>query len=188
MLRILVLAVLTAISWGSVEPALPQAAQVETSSEQVVAETVDEALVALKGLDMASFNVLTDNRQLMTTPWGTGREEYTLFGELCGEAADSGSLALDERIVQELSWEIRAIHMDCDRAVIRLRLTNRDMQGIFAAKESTDGMIAAIEALPPGPTRTTEIVLRVKQSVGQWQLHIDQDFVEAATAGLWVLP
>lgn len=150
---------------------------------------INDAMAALKNLDMETFNDYTNNKQTMVTPCGGENVEYTLFGELSEELHTDTEkdyvYQLDKEIVKNLSWEILDINQDGDTAKIKLRITNLDMKGIFQKAGTDSEMIKEIEKIPRGKTKTVELNLKAERQDESWVLSIDLDFVNAVSADIW---
>lgn len=154
---------------------------------------VDDAMTALKNLDMENFNIYTNNQQIMETPWGNETIEYTLFSELCNNVHSKNDLAyqLDTEIVKNLSWHILDIKQSKDKAVVKLQITNLDLEGIFqktlnfSENEIDLEMIKEIKKIPINCTKTFELNMEAEKQNEKWILLIDLDFANAISANIW---
>ena len=150
---------------------------------------INDAMTALKNLDMETFNDYTNNKQTMVTPWGGENVEYTLFGELSVEqhtdTENDSVYQLDKEIVKNLSWEILDMNRNGETAEIKLRITNLDMKGIFQKAGTDFEMIKEIKKIPPDHTKTAELDLKAEKQGGKWIVFIDLDFVNAVSADIW---
>lgn len=168
----------------------PPGGQRASNEENIELENIiNDAMAALKNLDMETFNDYTNNKQTMVTPWGSENVEYTLFGELCEEqhtdTENDYVYQLDKEIVKNLSWEILDINQNGETAGIKLQITNLEMKGIFQKAGTDSEMIKEIKKIPPDHTKTTELNLKAEKQGENWIVFIDLDFVNAVSADIW---
>lgn len=153
--------------------------------------TVNDAMKALKNLDMDHFNTYTNNKQIMVTPWGDENTEYTMFGELCEEQQTNSDknlvYQLDKEIVKNLSWEILEIAQNENTAKLTLQITNLNMEGIFQKSETDSEMIEEIRKIPPNSTKTVALKLKAEKQNEKWILLIDVDFANAVSSNIWIV-
>lgn len=178
------------LSGNSEIDAVIAASNLSSEKNTDLVNTVNEAMTALKKLDMDTFNANTNNRQIMVTPWGSEHVEYTLFGELSEEQhTDSPEdlvYQLDKKLVKNLSWEILDITQKNDDANLKLRITNLNMEGIFQRAETDSRMISEISKIPQTDTKTVDLDLMAEKENGKWILSVDVDFANAISANIWV--
>lgn len=95
---------------------------------QTPEETINTAFSALKNLDMETFNACTNNKT------GTG---YKMFSDLFLKKDNAETRQqLAEAMVENLSWEINAVHESGQTATVDVTLHNKDFSdaiGMFVA-------------------------------------------------------
>lgn len=94
---------------------------------QTPEETIDTAFIALKELDMDTFNACTNNR---------AAGGYRMLSDLFSSQNKEAHQHLAQAMVEHLSWEINDIEINSDTAMADVTIHNRDFSdsvGLFIA-------------------------------------------------------
>lgn len=174
-------------------------------------EAVECTMESLKELDLDTFNECTDNYVETYYNWlGIPVErEYRVFNELLQPGLKKGkhyrfNLAMAEKIVEHLEWEITDIRENGDQAEIDMEITNLDMADVVGYYEILvwENMIAAegtgiwqmvsdIADLANGGEAllalmdeqedvcTIAVTVSAWREDGRWRLHADDEFINA---------
>lgn len=186
-------------------------AEVQAKGAEALEETVECTMESLKELDLDTFNECTDNYVETYYNWlGIPTErEYRVFNELLQPGLKLGkhyrfNLAMAEKIVDNLEWEITDIREDGNQAEIDMEITNLDMADVagnyeillwenMIAAEGTGmwQMVSDIADLANGgeallalmdeqeDTCTMAVTVSAYQEDGCWKLHADDEFINA---------
>lgn len=176
-------------------------------------EAVQAAMEKLKELDMQEFNACTDNLVDTRRNWlGFPIEkEYRVFNELMNTGWKKGSryeddYKLAEKSVERMTWEIRDVREEADRAEVDMEITNIDMTkvlgnyeiyeleclaggGEFGVGQFVKGMcnLANIkedlalfmDELDEEDVCTVSVTVQTYKQDGQWKVHLSQEFIDA---------
>lgn len=189
-----------------------KALEASSSPEAAMESTME----ALKALDLEAFNDYTDNyvathRNDLGIPV---RREYRVFNELMQPGIQGGkkykwNKELAEKIVENLSWEIKEVREKGDEAQIDLILFNKDLTDVTGIYElnlikdmvesegtgmmylvremyglANDGgdLCAIIEEMDQ--TRSFEVTVQMKRENGKWVIHLSEDLIDAFMGNL----
>lgn len=168
---------------------------------------------SLKELDLETFNECTDNYVSTQRNWiGVPvRREYRVFSELQQPGFRGGkhyeaNRRLAEKLVEHMTWEIRDVRQDGDKAEIDLEISNIDMQSVVGyyeirilenmlesegssivqlvkdladLAEGKDDLIEIMDTLDTDCTCTMEVTVSAYRTNGQWEIHVSDEFINA---------
>lgn len=184
-------------------------------------ETVQCVMESMKTLDLDTFNTCTDNLLQTEYNWiGVPvRREYRVFSELLQPGVKLGKRKekyefhhkLSEKIMENLTWEIKRVKEDEDKAEIVMEVTNLDMNGVMGlyemnilekmiASEGTglgemigelssiadaDGsLIALIESCDQDATCTFDVTATAYRKDGAWIIHLDDELINVCMGNI----
>ena len=182
-------------------------------------ETVECVMESIKELDMDTLNHYTDNYVQTYHNWiGVPVEnEYRAFNELLQPGSKHSSryqsaYRLNQKIMENLAWEITGVQEGSDTAEIDLEITNTDMtqvMGIYTAQllenmldspgigitqfvrdmselvTAKDALISIIDALDENDISTIHVTVSAYQDNGQWKIHLTHDFINAFSGNMY---
>lgn len=171
------------------------------------------AMESLKVLDMEAFNQCTDNYVSTQRNWiGIPvRREYRVFGELQQPGFRGGkkfgiNRKLAEKIVEHMTWEVKDVRLNGERAEIDMEISNIDMQNAIGlheihilenmleskgsgmgqlVKDMTDlvngkeDLIDIMDALGTDHICTMQVTVSAYQLDEQWEVHVSDEFINA---------
>ncbi len=177
--------------------------------EQVLNQTME----SLKELDLEKFNECTDNYVSTERNWlGVPvRKEYKVFSELLQPGFKGGkryeaSYKLAEKIVEHMTWEIKDVRQDGEKAEIDIEISNIDMQKVMGEYEililenmlesegsgigqlirdmldlgnGKEDLINLMDNAGSEQGCRMGVVVEVYQKEGQWKVNISDDFINA---------
>ncbi|MDE7130223.1 MAG: hypothetical protein K2O65_00280 [Lachnospiraceae bacterium] len=181
-----------------------------------VEETVQCVMESMSTLDLDTFNACTDNYIQTEYNWiGVPlRSEYRVFSELLQPRVKLGKkfhYKLYEKIMENLTWEIKDVKEDNDKAEITMEITNLDMNGVMGMYEMsimenviesegtglkqmfkelssiTDeegGLIALIESCDKDETCTLDVTAVAYREDGAWIVHLDDELINACMGNI----
>ena len=181
-------------------------------------ETAECVMESIRDLDMDTLNAYTDNYVQTWHNWiGFPIErEYRAFNELLQPASRNSrryktSRKLDQRMMEELNWEITEVRESDGTAEIDLAITNIDMlqvmdryeaqlleniletpgTGIIQLVRDTaavkDTLISLIDELDDSDTVTTSVTISAYQEEGHWKIHMSPDFINAFSGNMYAV-
>lgn len=176
-------------------------------------EAVQAAMEALKELDMKAFNACTDNYVCTRRNWlgFPVEKEYRVFNELMHTGWKKGAryevnYKLAEKSLARLTWEIRDVKQEADRAEVAMEITNIDMtkvlgkyeiyeleylanggefgvgqfvKGMFRLANAAEDLAAIMDTLGEEDVCTVSVTVQVYKEKGCWKVHLGQDFIDA---------
>ena len=182
-------------------------------------ETVECVMESIKDLDMETLNHYTDNYVQTYHNWiGVPVEnEYRTFNELLQPRSKHSSryqsaYKLDQKIMENLIWEITDVREGSDTTEIDMEITNIDMSqvmGIYTAQilenmlespgigitqfvkdmsglaMSKDTLISIIDELDDSDVITINVTVSAYQDGGQWKIHLTHDFINAFSGNMY---
>ncbi|MDE6916789.1 MAG: hypothetical protein K2P39_08340 [Lachnospiraceae bacterium] len=183
-------------------------------------EAVECTMNSIKALDMATLNEYTDNYVQTIHHWsGVPIEnEYRTFNELLQPQSKNTrryqtALELNQKMVEQLTWEITAVREDGDTAEIDMVVTNIDMQKVMeqlpaqilgdilktpylgvpqiitktvtSSVQANEAMISLIDALDDNDICTNTVTALAYREQGQWKVHLTHDFINAFSGNLY---
>ncbi|MDE5933030.1 MAG: hypothetical protein K2H40_11205 [Lachnospiraceae bacterium] len=185
--------------------------EAQTKGAATPEETVQCTMESLKELDLETFNECTDNHVETYYNWlGIPVErEYRVFNELLQPGLKRGkhyrfNLAMAEKTVEHLEWEITDIRENGDQAEIDMEITNLDMADVtgnyvilvwenMVAAEGTgmwqmisdmadlanggEALLALMDELED--TCTIAVTVSAWREDGCWKLHASDEFINA---------
>lgn len=184
-------------------------------------ETVQGMMESMKTLDLDTFNVCTDN-YIQTEYNVIGvpvRNEYRVFSELLQPGLKLGKRKekyefhhkLAEKMMENLTWEIKSVEEDNDKAEIVMEITNLDMNDVMGAYEmhimekmiegegtgvgemikellsiaDADGsLIALMESGDQEANCTLEVTATAYRKDGAWIIHLDDELINACMGNI----
>lgn len=135
--------------------------------------------------------------------------EYRVFNELLQpkwKRKYEFNYKLDKKMMENLAWEIKEVEEDGDKAEITMAVTNLNMVDVMGKYEIsilenmiasngtgigqmfkdlsniTDdegGLLAIVESCDQDDTCTIEVVVTAYRKNGAWQIHLDDEFINA---------
>ncbi|MDE6739702.1 MAG: hypothetical protein K2K07_11470 [Lachnospiraceae bacterium] len=184
-------------------------------------ETVQCVMESMRTLDLYTFNACTDNYIQTEYNWiGVPlRSEYRVFSELLQPGVKLGkrkkryeySHKLSEKIMENLTWEIKAVKEDNDKAEIAMEITNLDMNGVMGKYEMSimenmiesegtglkqmikdlssitdkDGsLLTFMESCNKDETCTLEVTAVAYLEKGAWIVHLDDELINACMGNI----
>lgn len=179
-------------------------------------ETANCVMESIRELDMETLNRYTDNYVQTWHNWlGIPIEnEYRAFNELLQPHSKNSSryktsYRLDQKMMEKLTWEIKAVREDGDTAEIDLAITNIDMPKVLEQYETQllnnmleapgtgiaqlirdtvtvqDTLTQLIDKLDDSDTVTALITVSARQEQGLWRIHMSQDFINAFSGNMY---
>ncbi|MCI8417017.1 MAG: hypothetical protein HFI33_05895 [Lachnospiraceae bacterium] len=176
-------------------------------------ETTEYVMESLQSLDLEAFNQYTDNctgthRSFLGIPT---RSEYQVFQELLQPVLmkgkhDKGNYAFAQRLMEDLSWEIKEVRGQDEEAEIVLEISNLNMgkvmeeytvylletmvdseglglgelmQEIKDLGNDKEKLLALMDAQGEEDRFTREVTVRLSQKEDRWRLHLSEDFINA---------
>lgn len=178
-------------------------------------EVLLDSMEALKELDLDAFNARTDNYVRTHRNWIgiPTQKEYRIFNELQqpglkGKRYRSNKKFAD-KIVQNLSWEIKDVQVSGKEAQIDMTVTNIDMSDVMGKYEisimedmiSSDGtglisMIRDIHKIDYGDNSVVsimeqeeglsvlDITVGAYKEDGIWKFHVSDSFINAVMGNM----
>ena len=180
-------------------------------------ETVECVMESIRDLDMETLNSYTDNYVQTYHNWiGVPMEhEYRTFNELLQPHSKNGSryqsaYKLDQKMMENLTWEITDVRENTDSAEIDMSITNIDMSQVietytaqilddmlqspgitqFAKSQSNlgsarDSLISIIDELGDNDICTTSVTALAYQENGQWKIHLTPELINAFSGNMY---
>lgn len=182
-------------------------------------ETAECVMESIKGLDMETLNLYSDNYVETYHNWiGVPVEnEYRTFNELLQPHSKHSSryqsaYRLNQKIMENLTWEITDVRENNDTAEIDMVITNIDMSqvmGTYTAQilenmlespgigipqlvhdmselvTAKDTLISIIDELNAGAISTISVTVLAYQDNGQWKIHLTHDFINAFSGNMY---
>lgn len=180
-------------------------------------EAAECTMESLKTLDLKRFNECTDNYVETYYNWiGVPIEkEYRVFNELLqpggvkwGKWKEKYEFnhKLNEKMMENLAWEIKDAKEDGDKAEITMEITNLNMADVMGKYELsilenmiesdgtgfgqmikdlsniTDdegGLLTIIESCDKDDLSTIEVIVTAHHKNGEWIIHLDDEFINA---------
>ena len=186
-----------------------------------VEETVQCVMESMSTLDLDTFNACTDNYIQTEYNWiGVPlRSEYRVFSELLQPGMKFGMrkekykfhYKLYEKIMENLTWEIKDVKEDTDKAQITMEITNLDMNGVMGMYEMyimenviesegtglkqmikelsniTDeegSLFTFIESCDKDETCTLDVTATACRENGAWIVHLDDELINACMGNI----
>jgi len=177
--------------------------------EQVLCQTME----SLKELDLEKFNEYTDNYVGAERNWigVVTRREYKVFSELQQPGFKGGkwyeaNYKFAEKIVEHMTWEIKDVRQNGEKAEIDMEISNIDMQKVMGEYEililenmlesggsgigqlirdmldlanGKEDLINLMDDVSSEQVCRMEVDVDVYQIEGQWQVNISDDFINA---------
>lgn len=184
-------------------------------------ETVQCVMESMRTLDLDTFNACTDNYIQTEYNWiGVPlRSEYRIFSELLQPGVKFGMrkekykfhYKLYEKIMENLTWEIKDVKEDNDKAEIAMEITNLDMNGVMGMYEMyimenviesegtglkqmikylssiTDeegSLFTFIESCDKDETCTLDVTAVAYLENGAWIVHLDDELINACMGNI----
>lgn len=185
-------------------------------SRQSPRTAMKSAMESLKVLDLDAFNDCTDNLVSAERNWlgFTTVKEYRVFNEISQPGLIKGEKyhadrEFAEEIVENLSWKIKDVNQDGDRAKIDLSITNRDMTDVMGnymihvmetmiasddtglkqmiedlagIEDDKDGMLPYLQAAEG--KKTIDVTVTAKKGDEGWRIHVSEAFINAFMGNL----
>lgn len=180
-------------------------------------ETAECVMESIRDLDMETLNNYTDNYIQTYHNWiGVPMDhEYRIFNELLQPRSKNGSryqsaYKLDQKMMENLTWEIITVRENSDSAEIDMSVTNIDMSQVidiytvqllddmlqspgitqFAKSMSNlvaarDSLISIMDELDDGDICTTSVTALAYQENGQWKIHLTPDLINAFSGNMY---
>lgn len=176
-------------------------------------EVAEYTMESLKILDLHAFNACTDNHVRTYRNWiGIPvRREYRVFNELLQPGLIRGkryesNYKFAEKIVEHMTWEIKEVRQDGEKAEVDMEITNLDMQDVLGQLEihilesmlgsagsgmgkmikemadlsgSREGLFSIMDSLEEEKICTLEVTVSAYQQKGQWKIHVSEEFINA---------
>lgn len=185
-----------------------------------VKETVECAMESMKTVDLERFNACTDNYIQTEYNWiGVPiRSEYRVFSELLQPGIKLGKgkekyefhYELYEEMMKNLTWEIKNVEEDGNKAEITMEITNLDMNGVMGKYEMSilenmiasngtglgqmikdlsqimdeDGLIAIIKACDKDERCTFDVTATAYRENDTWVIHLDEELLNACMGNI----
>ncbi len=177
--------------------------------EQVLCQTME----SLKELDLEKFNEYTDNYVGTERNWigAVTRRVYKVFSELQqpgfkGRKWYEANYKFAEKIVEHMTWEIKDVRQNGEKAEIDMEISNIDMQKVMGEYEililenmlesggsgigqlirdmldlanGKDDLINLMDDVGSEQVCRMEVTVDVYQIEGRWQVNISDDFINA---------
>lgn len=174
---------------------------------------------SIRDLDMETLNNYTDNYVQTYHNWiGVPVEnEYRTFNELLQPHSTNSrryqsAYKLDQKIMENLTWEITDVREEVDSAEIDMSITNIDMSHVIETYTvqilddmlespgigitqlagsmselvtAKDSIISIINELDDNEIYTTSITVHAYQENGQWKIHLTHDFINAFSGNMY---
>ncbi|MBD5502675.1 MAG: hypothetical protein HDR09_21255 [Lachnospiraceae bacterium] len=184
-------------------------------------ETVQCVMESMRILDLDTFNACTDNYVQTKYNWiGVPiRSEYRVFNELLQPGLKLGkrkeryefSHKLSEKIMENLTWEIKAVKEDNDKAELVMEITNLDMNGVMGMYEMSimenmiesegtglkqmikdlssitdkDGsLLTFMKSCDKDETCTLDVTAVAYLENGAWIVHLDDELINACMGNI----
>ena len=184
-------------------------------------ETTECVMESMKELDLEQFNMCTDNYVQTEYNWmGVPvRSEYRIFNELLQPGVKFGKVKekyefhheLYEKMLENLTWEIKSVEQDGDQAKISMVITNIDMNGVMGEYEmriwenmiasegsgflqmiedfsqmfdEDNGLLAIMNDYDQDATCTFEVTATAFRENGVWILHLDEELINACLGNM----
>lgn len=182
-------------------------------------EAVECVMESIKDLDMKTLNNYSDNYIQTYHNWiGVPVEsEYRTFNELLQPHSKNSSryqsaCSLNQKIMENLTWEITDVREGNNAAEIDMQITNIDMSQVMGnyttqilenildspgfsitefAKDMSelvtakDSLISIIDELDDDDLSTINVTVSAYQDNGQWKIHLTQDFINAFSGNMY---
>lgn len=182
-------------------------------------ETAECVMESIKELDMETLNSYTDNYVQTWHNWiGVPVEnEYRTFNELLQPRSRhssryQSSYRLNQKMMENLTWEITDVREYNDTAEIDMEITNIDMSqvmGIYTNQilenmlespgtgitqlvrdmselaTTKDALISIIDELDDSNTCTINVTVSAYQDNEQWKIHLTPDFINAFSGNMY---
>lgn len=176
-------------------------------------EMAECVMESIKYLDLDTFNEKTDNYiQTYTNILGMPTSaEYRVFNELLQPGRQKGkhyerSHKLTEKIVEQMTWEIKEVREKDGKAEIDMEITNIDMGSVMGRYEisiledvlksegtgfwqftkdmadltqDAEGLINIMDSLNEDDICTIDVTVLAYKEDGQWKLHVSDEFINA---------
>lgn len=210
MIAFLITGVLLLSGCGKKEPA---------SSPSTPLEIAECTMECLKNLDMDAFNQYTDNYVQTYHNWiGIPVEnEYRVFNELLQPRSKhskkyQSAYKLDQKLMEQLTWEIADVRESGNAAEIDMIITNIDMSQVMETyttrilenmiespgigltqfiknmaelTETKDTLFSIIDALDSSDLSVIPVTVSAYQDNGQWKIHLTHDFINAFSGNMY---
>lgn len=179
-------------------------------------EAVECVMESIRDLDMETLNMYTDNYIQTYYNWiGIPTErEYRTFNELLQSRSRHSSryrtsYKLDQKMMEQLTWEITDVRENGDTADIDLMITNIDMLKVMEQYEIrllenmleapgigitqlirdtvtvNDTLTSLIDELNDSDIVTASVTVSAYQEQGQWKIHLSHDFINAFSGNMY---
>lgn len=182
-------------------------------------ETVECVMESIKNLDLETLNQYTDNYIETYHNWiGVPIEkEYRIFNELLQPRSKHGkryqsAYKLDQKIMENLTWQIYAVREDSTAAEIDMTITNIDMAKVMEKYENhiienilespglgfarfitdmselaagKDTLISYIDNLEDSDLSILDVTVTADQENGKWTVHLSPDFINAFLGNMY---
>lgn len=192
-----------------------------SGSSPTAEETVQCVMESMRTLDLDTFNACTDNYIQTEYNWiGVPiRSEYRVFNELLQPGLKLGkrkeryefSHKLSEKIMENLTWEIKEVKEGSDKAEIVMEITNLDMNGVMgmymmnimenmiesegtglkqmlkdlsSITDEEGGLLALIESCDKDETCTLDVTAVAYLENGAWIVHLDDELINACMGNI----
>lgn len=192
-----------------------------SGSSPTAEETVQCVMESMRTLDLDTFNACTDNYIQTEYNWiGVPiRSEYRVFNELLQPGLKLGkrkeryefSHKLSEKIMENLTWEIKEVKEGSDKAEIVMEITNLDMNGVMgmymmnimenmiesegtglkqmikdlsSITDEEGGLLALIESCDKDETCTLNVTAVAYLENGAWIVHLDDELINACMGNI----
>lgn len=184
-------------------------------------ETVQCVMESMRTLDLDTLNACTDNYIQTEYNWiGVPiRSEYRVFNELLQPGLKLGKRKekyefnhkLSEKIMKNLTWEIKEVNEGSDKAEIVMEITNLDMNGVMgmymmnimenmiesegtglkqmikdlsSITDEEGGLLALIESCDKDETCTLDVTAVACLENGAWIVHLDDELINACMGNI----
>ena len=192
-----------------------------SGSSPTAEETVQCVMESMRTLDLDTLNACTDNYIQTEYNWiGVPlRSEYRVFSELLQPGLKLGKRKekyefnhkLSEKIMKNLTWEIKEVNEGSDKAEIVMEITNLDMNGVMgmymmnimenmiesegtglkqmikdlsSITDEEGGLLALIESCDKDETCTLNVTAVAYLENGAWIVHLDDELINACMGNI----
>lgn len=185
----------------------------EENDKETPRQAISYAMESLKELDMKAFNECTDNYVSTQYNWiGIPvRKEFKVFSELLqpgakGETRYKVNYKLAEKIVENMTWEVKDVRQEEEKAEIDIEISNIDMQKVMGEYEiyilenmleskgsgmkqllknmsdlanGKEDLIKIIDMIGTDYICTMEVTVFAYEKDGKWEIHLSDEFINA---------
>ncbi|MGN9163939.1 hypothetical protein ACTNDY_01475 [Tissierellaceae bacterium HCP3S3_D8] len=155
---------------------------IETLNTKTSQETLETAMTALIEADAKTFNSCVIYPEV--------KKGIILYKDnvYFGDNLDGESKEYIEYVFKYLSYEIEDIHGDENSAVIKTKISNRDLSRIDSEMlnyiDADDPYIEAIKNAEDN-RKIYDVEISFQREGKTWKINIDDDFTKAISGGLW---